>query len=240
MLAELQQAHGEDRARFLELDLASLDSVRRAAQEFLSWDLPLDVLINNAGLAGSKGTTKEGFELHFGVNHLGHFLLTLLLFDHLRHSGTDPRIVHVASRAHTRVPDIDWDALKKPTQTLTGFPEYSVSKLANVLFNAELARHIKGSGVHTYALHPGVVASDIWRKLPAPIRWLSHKFMLTNAQGALTTLYCATSPACAKDQGLYYSDCHPIAPSKAAQDQALAATLWEKSLSWTQAPDLSV
>ena len=101
------------------------------------------------------------------MNHLGHFLLTQLLLERLRASAP-ARIVTVASRAHTRTSGIDWDALRQPTRTRTGIHEYAVSKLANVWFSAELGRRLAGSGVHTYALHPGVVASDVWRSVPWP------------------------------------------------------------------------
>src|SRR6185436_2328356 len=145
----------------LPLDLGRLDSVRQCARAWLARGLPLHLLINNAGLAGARGLTGSGFELAFGVNHIGHFLLTQLLLERLRASAP-ARIVTAASKAHYRARGLDWAALRRPTATRSGLPEYSVSKLANVLFSAELARRLAGSGVTTYALHPGVVASDVW------------------------------------------------------------------------------
>lgn len=221
---------------FVALDLGSFESVRRCADALLARDTPIDVLINNAGLAGARGLTADGFEMAFGVNHLGPFLLTLLLLPRIRQSS-QPRIVNVASRAHTRVRDFSLDAVQQTTKTTTGFPEYSHSKLANVLFSAELARKLEGTDVHTYALHPGVVASDVWRKVPWPFRALMKAFMITNAQGAMTTLYCATSAEVADHTGRYYDECREAKATRLARDPALAADLWAKSLAWTGAPD---
>jgi retinol dehydrogenase-12 len=216
---------------FVPLDLADLSSVRRAAQRILARREPLHVLVNNAGLGGQRGVTADGFELHFGVNHLGHFLLTELLRERLIASAP-ARVVTVASRAHRGAHGIDWAAVQGPTRTFTGGREYRVSKLANVLFSAELAQRLQGSGVTTYSLHPGVVASDIWRRVPAPIRGAMKLFMISIEEGAKTTLHCATAPELAAKTGLYYEDCEPRTPSPAAQDGALAAELWRRSVGW--------
>ena len=215
-------------AEFLALDLADLGSVRSCAETFLARSEPLHVLINNAGLAGKQGLTRDGFELTFGTNHLGHFLLTQLLLPRLR-TSTPARIVNVASIAHYKCKGIDFDALKKPGTTVTGMHEYEVSKLCNVLFTKELARGRAGEGVHSYALHPGVVASDVWRQVPWPVRSIMKLFMLSNEDGAKTTIHCATSPAVAADNGLYYDKCAAKAPSPLSEDAALAKKLWEAS-----------
>jgi dehydrogenase/reductase SDR family protein 13 len=144
----------------LSLDLGDLDSVTACADAFLATGEPLHGLINNAGVAGARGMTASGFERAFGTNHVGPFLLTNLLLDRLRASAP-ARIVNVASIAHYDPPGIDWDAVRRPTRSVTGMREYSVSKLANVLHAQQLARRLDGSGVTTYALHPGVIASDI-------------------------------------------------------------------------------
>ena len=149
-------------ADFVPLDLADLASVRAASAQILAMDRPLDVLVNNAGLAGLRGTTKDGFEIAFGTNHVGHFALTLQLFPALRRAG-HARIVNVASKAHYRAKSIDWDAVRRPTASVTGLPEYQVSKLANVLFTAELARRSRGAGVHSRLwrpVHHAAVDSD--------------------------------------------------------------------------------
>jgi NAD(P)-dependent dehydrogenase (short-subunit alcohol dehydrogenase family) len=219
---------------FLALDLADLASVRRAAQAFLDKKLPLHGLINNAGLAGQRGLTKDGFELTFGTNHLGHFLFTTLLLDKLKQSAPS-RIVNVASEAHYSAKGIDWDAQRKPTKSITGLDEYAVSKLANVLFTKELARRLEGTGVTTYSLHPGVVATDVWRRIPWPFRSLGKLFMLSPDDGAKTTLYCATAPELAKESGKFYEKSKEKRPSKLADDVALAAELWRRSEEWVSA-----
>jgi len=220
-------------ARLLPLDLGDLDSVQGCAQAYAAWDLPLHLLILNAGVAGARGLSASGFELAFGINHVGHFLLTQLLLPQLR--GSAPaRVVTVASRAHQRVAGIDWDSLQQPTASITGIKEYSQSKLANVLFSAELGRRLQGSGVVTSALHPGVIASDIWRHVPWPLSSLISLRGDSVEQGARTTLYCATAPELAGSTGLYYSNARPLLPSPAGQDKGAAAELWRRSLAWTR------
>lgn len=230
-LEQIRAAGGNTPVEALELDLGDFASVRRCARDFLARGLPLHLLVNNAGLAGSGGLTASGFELAFGVNHLGHFLLTQLLQERIRASAP-ARIVTVASRAHYRASGLHWDALRQATRTRTAIDEYSNSKLANVLFSAELGRRLAGSGVNTYALHPGVVASDVWRAVPWPIRPLMKLGMISTEEGALTTLHCATSPEVAGETGLYYDKCRPRTPSTLAQDAALAAELWRRSEAW--------
>jgi len=230
---EITAAGGK--AEFLALDLADLAAVRAAAAAFLALDVPLHLLVNNAGLAGQRGITVDNFELTFGVNHLGPFLFTNLLLDRLKRSAP-ARIVNVASRAHTRADGFDWSRLHRPTRTVTGFAEYGVSKLANVLFTAELARRTAGTGVTTYALHPGVIASDIWRRVPWPFRQIMHLRMKTPEEGARTSLYCATSPDLAAESGKYYDASKERAPSTLAQDPTLAAELWRRSAEWVGLP----
>jgi len=225
---------GNDQVRFLHLDLADLASVRRAAQGFGALGEPLHVLINNAGVGGQRGRTADGFEIQFGVNHLGHFALTQALLPLLT-AGSPARIVNVASDAHYQANGIDFDALRNRTKGLTGLPEYAVSKLCNVLFAAELARRLAGTGVTAYSLHPGVVASQIWRRVPWPARQLVTRRMLTIEQGARTSLYCATSPEVAGESGRYYDGCRETEPSRVVTPD-LAARLWEYSEEWTAVP----
>ena len=116
------------------------------------------------------------------------FLLTELLVERIRNSAP-ARIVTVASRAHYRATGIDWNAVRRSTPSVAGLAEYGVSKLANVLFSAELGRRLDGTGVSTYSLHPGVVSSDIWRAVPWPLRALLKLRMIPVDQGAATTLY---------------------------------------------------
>jgi retinol dehydrogenase 12 len=226
----IKSAAGSPDVWLLPLDLSSLTSVRACAAAFLARGEPLHVLVNNAGLGGQRGLTVDGFELHFGVNHLGHYALTLLLLDRLAASGPDARIVNVSSAAHYGAPGIDFDAVQRRTASFTGQREYAVSKLCNVLFTQELAR--RQAGVSAYSLHPGVVASDIWRRVPRLVRPLITARMLTTDQGAVTSLHCATSPAVAADGGRYYDQCAVLAPSPVATPE-LAELLWQRSATWT-------
>jgi retinol dehydrogenase 12 len=224
-------------AAFVRLDLADLGSVRGCADEVLAKGEPLHVLINNAGLAGLRGQTAQGFEIAFGTNHLGHFLLTTLLLPRLRESATaeaPARIVNVSSKAHYDAKKIDWEALRRRTASLTGLREYSVSKLCNVLFTRALAAGKAGPNVRSYALHPGVIASDAWRHAPWPIRPLLKMGLLTNEQGAKTSLHCASAPEVRDEDGLYYDDAREKVPSGLALDAALGDELWKRSEEWTE------
>jgi len=234
VLDEIARESEGAQVEFLPLDLADLASVRACADAFLATGHPLHGLINNAGLAGRRGMTDSGFELHFGTNHVGPFLLTALVLDRLRESAP-ARIVNVSSEAHYRAPGIDFEAVRRPTKNLTGFPEYAVSKLANVLHAQELARRLDGDGVTTYALHPGVVASDIWRRVPWPVRSLMKRRMLSPEEGARTSLFCATSPDVAGESGQYYDDMRRRDPSASATPE-LAAELWDRSVEWVRQP----
>ncbi len=220
-----------DNVESLQLDLGDLDSVRQCAKEFLSRDEPLHALVNNAGVAGQRGFTASGFELAFGTNHVGHFLLTNLLLDKLKESAPS-RIVNVSSVAHYSASGIDYEAVRKPTKNITGLPEYAVSKLANVLHAQELARRLDGTGVTTYSLHPGAIASNVWRRIPWPFDALMKLFMRSSEEGAQMSLYCATSPEVANDNGKYYDDRKEKEPSKVATPE-LGAELWAKSEEWT-------
>jgi NAD(P)-dependent dehydrogenase (short-subunit alcohol dehydrogenase family) len=229
-VAAIKASTGNESVFFLPLDLADLDSVRACAASFLALGEPLHVLINNAGVAGRQGVTRQGFERAFGVNHLGHFALTTALLDRLVASAP-ARVVNVSSDSHYQARGIDFDALRRRGRGLTGMPQYAVSKLCNVVFTQELARRMSGTGVTTYALHPGVVASDIWRRVPWPFRKLITSRMLSTADGARTSLYCATSDEVAQDSGLFYDNCAKREPSPVATP-ALAAELWRCSQEW--------
>lgn len=230
VIADLRTRAGHDDVEAIACDLGSLSSVRTAAAELLARDEPLHVLVNNAGVAGQRGLTSDGFELHFGVNHLGHFLLTNLLLDRIRNSGP-ARIVHVASGSHFKAKGLDWDAVRKPTASISGLPEYAASKLGNVLFCAELARRLEGTNVTTYAVNPGRVASNIWQRLPWPIRPLFKLTMLTTQQGAFSTIRAASDLD--GESGRYFDKrARPQTASAPARDAALATELWSRSEAW--------
>jgi retinol dehydrogenase-12 len=233
--AGITAATGNPAVGVLPLDLARLDSVRDCAAVFRALGQPLHGLINNAGLPGRRGRqTADGFELAFGVNHLGHFALTAALLDCLT-AGAPARVVTVSSDAHYQARGIDFDAVRRPSRSVTGLPEYAVAKLCNVLFSQELARRLAGTGVTSYALHPGLVASDIWRRVPWPVRPLLTRRMLSTEQGARTSLFCATDPGIATASGRYYEDCREREPSPVATPE-LGAELWQRSEAWTARP----
>ena len=229
-VASIVAATGNAQVSYLPLDLADLGSVQACAKEFLATGQPLHVLINNAGVAGKHGLTADGFELAFGVNHLGHFALTTALLDLLAASGP-ARIVNVSSDAHYQARGIDFTALRRRARTVTGVHAYAVSKLCNVLFTQELARRLDGRGVAAYALHPGVVRSDMWRQVPWPVRPLLTARMLTTEQGARTSLYCATSSQVSGQTGRFYDNCAERRPSDVATPD-LGRILWERSEAW--------
>ncbi len=235
VLQAIRSLTGKDHAvRFIPMDLSDLSSVRQAAQTFLQGDWPLHALINNAGVAGAHGQTRQGFELAFGTNHLGHFLLTQQLLPRLLERGQGS-VVTVASRAHhAALKGLDLDAVKQSTQSRWGIQEYAVSKLANILFASELARRHADQGLLSFSLHPGVIQTEVWRHAPWWTRPLmALRGMKTPEQGAQTSLHC-TLKATREQNGLYFSNCQPRTPSDHARNPLLAQQLWQRSLAWTQ------
>ena len=237
VLAELRRTT-PGQVELLHLDLADLASVRTCAASFLERGETLDVLVNNAGIAWREGgTTRQGFELFFGVNYLGPFLLTKLLLPSLL-AAPFGRVVNVASMAHYAANPIDWAALHRPTAHRLGRPEYCVSKLCNVLHAKELARRYADTRLRAFSLHPGVVASSIWQGMPVferwsmLLRWLVRGRLISNREGAKTTLHCAVD-AGAEDNGLYFDASRPVTPSALALEPALALELWDRSEEWT-------
>jgi retinol dehydrogenase-12 len=218
-------------AHFVQIELSDLASVKRAADEVLARDWTIDVLMNNAGIAGVQGITKDGFELAFGTNHLGHYLWTEKLLPLVKRAPQG-RIVIVSSQGHYRAPGIDFGALRKTSATFSAFPEYCVSKLCNVLHAKELARRLKDTHVTTYSLHPGGVASDIWQRRMGAFAVLLRPFLITNEKGARTQVHCATDPGLAKESGLYYDKERVKEPSKLANDVALQDELDRRSRAW--------
>jgi NAD(P)-dependent dehydrogenase (short-subunit alcohol dehydrogenase family) len=236
VIEEIMRDTGNRAVEYVALDLGDLASVRACGEAIAARPAPIDGLINNAGMAGQRGLTADGFELAFGTNHLGPYLLTRLVLPRLIAAGR-ARIVHVASQAHHRARGVDWDAVKKPTRTITGMHEYGISKLCNILCSNELARRLAATGVTSYALHPGVVRTDVWRRVPGPLRWLITRAMLSPEDGAAASLRCATAPELASESGRYYDVGGVEAtPSAVARDAALAGELWARSAAWTGVP----
>ncbi|KAM6372597.1 dehydrogenase/reductase SDR family member 13 [Pluvialis apricaria] len=222
---------GNPEVRFMQLDLASLRSVRAFASAFLREEPHLHLLINNAGVSAG-GTTEDGFSLSFQVNHLGHFLLTQLLLERLQ-SCAPSRVVIVASRAHC-AGRLRPDTLGRPPPgPLSAFQDYCDSKLANVLHARELATRLQDTQVTCYAVHPGFVNTELFRHTPLwlkplflPLVWL---FFREAAEGAQTSLYCATQEGLERFSGRYFADCRLQEPWPLARDDRLAQALWEAS-----------
>jgi retinol dehydrogenase 12 len=219
------------RASLVEADLSDLSQVARAGHVLRDLNPPLTVLINNAGVAGARGVTVDGFELAFGVNHLAHFLLTNLVLDSMV-AKSPGRILTLSSEAHRgfRPTDgdwADWDRVTGSTSSMTGIAEYQRSKAANIAFTIELSRRLAGHDVAAVAIHPGVIATRIWRRIPRPLRSLVTRQMLPAELGAAVVMNCATAADLVS--GGYYTPRGLEPASRHATDAATAGELWLKS-----------
>ena len=229
VLDAIRARHPAVDAQFVPIDVSDLGSVGRAAESFLATGRPLDVLVNNAGIAGTHALSADGFDLTYATNHIGPFLLTNLLLPALQRAPQG-RIVNVSSIAHMQVKRIDWSVLeRRATPKRSRFADYAVTKLMNVLHAKELARRLAGTRVTAYALHPGGVASNIWRSVPQPLQWLIKLFLDSNEEGARTQLYCATAPELATTTGRYYDKSREARCNPLADDEALARELWTRT-----------
>jgi len=229
------------RLESLELDLASLASVRACAARFLATHDRLDLLINNAGVMASPlGRTADGFELQFGTNHLGHFLLTCLLAPALL-AAAPARIVNLSSGGHV-ISDIHWDDPNFERHEYEKWTAYGQAKTANVLFTVELERRLGARGVHAYAVHPGMIMTDLGRHLTrddvAALQSMAKSApgggglpgFKSIAAGAATSVWAATAPELAQHGGRYLADCALSSESAAwATDAAAAQRLWALS-----------
>ena len=229
VLAAIRSRYPGAEAEFVLLDLADLSSVRRAAQGYLATGRPLDVLVNNAGVAGTRALSADRFDLTYATNHIGPFLLTNLLLPKIRESAQG-RVVNVASAAHLGVKRLDWSGLERRVKPKrSAFGDYAVTKLMNVLHVKELARRLEGTTVTTHAVHPGAVASDIWRALPQLVQWLGKRFLLTNEEGARAPFHAATAPELAGVSGRYYDRGRDTRVNPLAESPTLARELWSRT-----------
>jgi len=228
-LSEIRRKTGGS-VELLLADFASLDSVRRLAEEFSKTHGSLSVLVNNAGVAKVRqSVTGDGFETTFQVNYLSHFLLTRLLLDTLK-KGAPSRIVNVSSVSHYggSIPLEDLQ-LRKGDGVMKG---YSLSKLALVLLTYELSRRLSGTGVSANCLHPGAVATNIWGNAMGPLSFLgkvSKLFLIGPAKGAETPVYLASSPDVEGVTGRYFEYKKEKKSSAESYDEKLAAELWDRS-----------
>ncbi len=233
-LAEVRRSSTGGTVDLLLADLASQESIRALARDFLASGRPLHVLINNAGVVNTTRTvTVDGVETVFAVNHLAYFLLTLLLLDRLK-ASIPARIVNVASEAHKFGP-LDFDDLGGERR-YRPMRIYGQSKLANVLFTYELARRLEGTGVTVNCLHPGAVATGLGFNngvVAKAIIRLLRPFLRTAETGARTSIYLASSPAVAGITGRYFVDCREARSSAASMDRDTGRRLWDLSAQLT-------
>ncbi|XP_059183423.1 retinol dehydrogenase 12 [Centropristis striata] len=213
-----------------QLDLADTKSICQFAENIYNTEKALHFLINNAGVAMcSYATTVDGFEMQFGVNHLGHFFLTFLLLDLLKHSAPS-RIINLSSAAHN-MGKIEFDDLSGEKK-YNPVSAYAQSKLANVLFTRELAKRTEALGVVAYSVDPGMVKTEITRHLKRPLMDITKAFsslLKTPAEGAYTTVYCVVTPENQLLTGGYYKDCGSAECCRAGQDDGTALKLWAVS-----------
>jgi len=222
----------------LGLDLADLQSVEEFVDNFNALNIPLHILINNAGImAMPYRETADGFEMQFGTNHLGHFHLTTLLKPKLI-EGQPARVVVLSSVAHS-FEGIHWkDISGKGTwytgSTLSKWKAYGQSKTANLLFAVELNRrmHTEGLNITANAVHPGVIKTELFREvrgISGFVTSLGSFFYKTVPQGAATTVYVATAPELEGIGGKYFADCNEASAKAYATNPRYAGRLWNLS-----------
>ncbi|CAG2103980.1 unnamed protein product, partial [Medioppia subpectinata] len=222
----------------LPLDLSSLQSVRQFVTEITKRETKVDILINNAGIAFTpEWATADGFEMAFGTNHLGHYLLTLSLLPLMKQSigtGRAARVVNVSSCIHA-LGNIHFENINLRNGAYHPQKAYAQSKLANVLFTRELARRLgSDSGVNSYSLHPGAVQSEGARHMTGVQKFLVNIMLKVMAidvvKGCQTSLYCALDEGLDNESGFYYDNCQRIdAMVSTATDDKSAQQLWQLS-----------
>lgn len=215
-------------------DLSSIAEVKRVGDEIAKKYDRIDVLINNAGAINlEREKTVDGLEKTFAANHLAYFILTDKLLPSLKKAAEEKgsaRIVSVASEAH-RQGKIDFDDLQFEKRW-SGMDAYFTSKLANILFTAELARRLEGTKVTANSLHPGAVASGFMRNNSGilALGWkVISPFLLSEEKGAKTTIFLASDPSVEGVSGKYFEKCKERKPSRRARDMAAATRLWQVS-----------
>lgn len=215
---------------FCELDLASFTSIQRFAAAFIARNIPLKVLVNNAGVMMLQrfAATEQHIEQQFGVNHLGHFFLTSLLLPQLR-AGAPSRVVSLSSSMHAS-PLSGGTVRFPPTEKDYGpMRNYCLSKMCNVLFARELNMREEQNGVQAFSVHPGAIPTELSRNSSSAALFIkvSKPFLKSIEQGAATTLFCALDSRALG--GSYHADCAPASCSKRAQDPVLQTALWNTS-----------
>jgi NAD(P)-dependent dehydrogenase (short-subunit alcohol dehydrogenase family) len=230
--AAIEAAGATGRATALACELSEPASVRACVASVRELGRPLAAIICNAGImALPRLQQKLGYELQFLTNHVGHFILVTGLVDQLAEDG---RVVMLSSDAHRRAPaeGIQFDNLSGAVG-YRPWTAYGQSKLANLLFAAELARRLAGSGKTAYSVHPGVINTELVRHLPSVVRGAMSAaaplVLKSIPQGAATQCYVATHPSAQAHSGSYFADCNPARPSRHGRDAELAVRLWSES-----------
>ena len=228
---ELFRASGRE-ATMILANLSSQAEVRRAAEEFLALDKPLDILLNNAGIMNrERQETVDGLEEVFSVNHLAYFTFTLILAEKLKQTKGS-RVVNVASGAHQFVKDMNFDDLQSE-QAYKPMQVYGQSKLANILFTKALSEKLSNYDVTVNCLHPGFVSTGIGsnnnKTLWTFLMFLAKPFARKTDKGAETSIYLCCSPDVKDLSGEYFVDCKIEKISAAAKSAEQAAKLWEIS-----------
>ncbi|KAG9445046.1 hypothetical protein H6P81_016386 [Aristolochia fimbriata] len=237
---QILKENGAARIDALKLDLCSLKSVKTFADNFSALNAPLNILINNAGIMFCPySLSEDGIETQFATNHLGHFFLTNLLLDKMKHTakatGIEGRIVNLSSIAHlhTYEEGIRFDKLNDQS----GYSDkraYGQSKLANILHANELARRLRDEGAKVTAnsVHPGLIMTNLMRHsafLMKVLKVFTYALWKNVPQGAATTCYAALHPGLKGVSGKYFLDCNEWEPSSLARDEMLANKLWDFS-----------
>ncbi len=228
---EIMQKTASARVDLFDCRLDSMDSVRQFVSEFKNNHKKLHLLVNNAGTwENVRKESVDGIEYNFAVNHLAPFLMTNLLLDELR-AAVPARVVTVSSMAHkqTRMRFDDLEGKKR----WGSMQSYAQSKLANILFTRRLARELEGSGVTANCLHPGVVSTSLFDKLPAWLRKPLELIMISSEKGAQTGIYLSTSEEVAHITGTYFVKKKPARTSRQAGDNEAVDRLWDISLKYT-------
>lgn len=236
MVSQIRSETGNETLQYLLADFSDLQQVWELAAAFKARYERLDVLVNNAGTYFNRRHIKDGVEMTFLVNHLAPFLLTNLLLDVLKASAP-ARIVTVSSDAH-KYDQMNFDDLSFE-RGYFGMRAYARSKLANILFTYELARRLQGTGVTANAVHPGQVATNIWRSnfgvIGPLLKWFIGLSALTPEEGADTVIYLASSPEVEGVTGKYFIRRQPAASSPLSYDEEVAVRLWKVSTALTSA-----
>ncbi|XP_072014202.1 dehydrogenase/reductase SDR family member 13-like [Amphiura filiformis] len=220
------------------LDLSNLESVREFVRKFDDEKDRLDILINNAGIAVASHdgeTTKEGFDIVFGVNHFGHFLLTNLLVNKLKECAPS-RVITVSSREERRANSMNFTSTECEGMKYPGLKSYNLSKAANIMFARELSRRLEGTGVTSYSVEPGLAYTNIFASnifgpivefLLRPLLWL---VTTTAKTGAQTTIFCAVDESITSKSGRLFGNCQAVDIwSPLASSDKLDSKLWEVS-----------